>query len=80
VKYSFIRYRITTITQHKNTYPISLQCRVLGVNRSGYYHYRANVANKPVDPVHLEMLDWIRDLGESSRYSYGSRRMKSATG
>jgi len=71
VKYSFI-------TQHKNTYPISLQCRVLGVNRSGYYHYRANVANKPVDPVHLEMLDWIRDLAESSRYSYGSRRMKKA--
>ncbi len=34
VKYSFI-------TQHKNTYPISLQCQVLGVSRSGYYNYQA---------------------------------------
>ncbi len=71
MKYSFI-------TRHKNTYPISLQCRVLGVNRSGYYHYRANVANKPVNPVHQEMLDWVKDIAESSRYSYGSRRMAKA--
>ncbi len=71
MKYSFI-------TQHKNTYPISLQCRVLGVNRSGYYHYRANVANKPTDPVHREMLEWVKDIAASSRYSYGSRRMAKA--
>ena len=71
MKYSFI-------TQHKDTYPISLQCRVLGVNRSGYYHYRANVANKPVDPMQQEMLDWVKGIAESSRYSYGSRRMRKA--
>ena len=71
MKYSFI-------TQHKNTYPISLQCRVLGVNRSGYYHYRANVANKPTDPVRREMLEWVKDIAASSRYSYGSRRMAKA--
>ena len=71
MKYSFI-------TQHKNTYPISLQCRVLGVNRSGYYHYRAKVANKPPDPVHREMLEWVKDIAASSRYSYGSRRMAKA--
>ncbi|MFT4562658.1 MAG: hypothetical protein ACI9BW_002404 [Gammaproteobacteria bacterium] len=71
MKYSFI-------TQHKNTYPISVQCRVLGVNRSGYYHYRANVANKLADPVRQEMLDWVKDIAASSRYSYGSRRMAKA--
>jgi transposase InsO family protein len=71
VKYSFI-------TQHKNTYPISLQCQVLGVNRSGYYYYQTNVANKPNDPEHQEMLDWVKDIAESSGYSYGSRRMKKA--
>ncbi len=71
MKYSFI-------TQHKNTYPIGLQCQVLGVSRSGYYHYQANVANKPDDPVHQEMLEWVKDIAESSGYSYGSRRMKEA--
>jgi transposase InsO family protein len=71
MKYSFI-------TQHKNTYPISLQCQVLGVNRSGYYRYQANIANKPDDPEHREMLGWVKDIAKSSDYSYGSRRMKKA--
>jgi len=31
-KYAFI-------SQYKNTYPINLQCRVLGISRQGYYHY-----------------------------------------
>jgi putative transposase len=71
VKYSFI-------TQHKNTYPISLQCQVLGVSRNGYYNYQASVANKSDDPEHQEMLEWVKDIAESSGYSYGSRRMKKA--
>jgi len=71
VKYSFI-------TQHKNTYPISLQCQVLGVKRSGYYHYQSSQASKPDDSKHQEMLDWVKDIAESSGYSYGSRRMKRA--
>jgi len=71
VKYSFI-------TQHKNTYPIRLQCQVLGVNRSGYYNYQANQVNKPDDSEHQEMLEWVKDIAESSGNSYGSRRMKKA--
>jgi transposase InsO family protein len=71
MKYAFI-------TQQKNTASISLQCQVLGVNRSGYYHYRANVANQPVDVVHQEMLERVKDIAEHSRYSYGSRRMMKA--
>ncbi len=71
MKYSFI-------TQHKNTYPISLQCQVLGVNRSGYYNYQAKQLNKPDDSEHQEMLEWVKDIAESSKYSYGSRRMKKA--
>lgn len=66
------------ITQHKKTYPISLQCQVLGVNRSGYYHYQANVANKLDDPVHLEMLEWVKRIAKASDDTYGSRRMKKA--
>jgi putative transposase len=71
VKYSFI-------TQHKNTYPVSLQCRVLGVRRQGYYHYRRHTENKPVDPEHQEMLEWIQKLAEATDDTYGSRRMKKA--
>jgi putative transposase len=71
VKYSFI-------TQHKNTYPVSLQCQVLGVSRHGYYAYQ----RRPIDPAaikaHQDLLDWVRDIAESSKYTYGSRRMKVA--
>jgi transposase InsO family protein len=71
VKYAFI-------TRHKNTYPVSLQCQVLGVNRSGYYQWQVNQANRAPDPEHEEMLGWVKDIAESSKHSYGSRRMKAA--
>jgi transposase InsO family protein len=71
VKYSFI-------TQHKNTYPISLQCRVLGVKRQGYYHYRRHTQNRPVDPEHQEMLRLIKQIASETDNTYGSRRIKKA--
>ncbi len=48
------------------------------MSRNGYYHYQANVFNKPDDPAHQEMLEWVKDIGQRSDYSYGSRRMKEA--
>jgi len=71
VKYSFI-------TQYKNAYPISLQRQVLGVNRNGYYQYQKSHENWPDDPTRQEMLGWVKDIAESSDYTYGSRRMKTA--
>ena len=73
MKYSFI-------TQFKNTYSIYLMCQVLGVNRQCYYHYRRNTENKPVDPEHEEMLEWVKEIHRVSKQSYGSRRMKKALG
>jgi len=70
VKYSFI-------AQHKNAWPIALQCRLLGVSRNGYYQY-LNTLEKPTDPVHKEMIEWVQDIAKSSKDSYGSRRMKIA--
>jgi len=70
VKFSFI-------TQHRNAWPIALQCRVLGVSRNGYYQYR-KALGKFTDPEHQEMLGWVKDIAKSSKYSYGSRRMKKA--
>ena len=73
MKYSFI-------TRHKNTYPIRLMCQVLGVKRPCYYHYRRYGENRPVDPEHQEMLEWVKDIHKASKESYGSRRMKIALG
>jgi len=71
VKYVFI-------TQHKNTYPISLQCRVLGVSRSGFNHYQKVTANKINSETHQSMLEWVKHLALKTDYTYGSRRMKNA--
>ena len=71
MKYAFI-------TQHKNTYPVSLQCQVLGVSRPCYYHYRRHRAGKPADPEHQEMLEWVKKIAAASDDTYGSRRMKRA--
>ena len=71
MKYSFI-------TRHKNAYSISLQCQVLGVSRNGYYQYIKRLENRPDDPAHEEMLEWVKDIAESSKETYGSRRMKKA--
>ena len=70
MKYAFI-------TQHKNTYPISLQCQVLGVSRQGYYHYNKVTTNKQKTAEHEEMLEWIKELAIVTDFTYGSRRMMS---
>jgi transposase InsO family protein len=71
MKYAFI-------TQHKNAYPITLQCQVLGVSRNGYYQHQKAQKRKSDDPVHQEMLEWVKDIARSSDDTYGSRRMKKA--
>lgn len=71
MKYSFI-------AQHKKTWPIGMMCRLLGVCRSGFYHYQKHTANKPDAPEPQEMLYWVKKIAEATDDSYGSRRMKKA--
>ncbi|MCP4412026.1 MAG: IS3 family transposase [Gammaproteobacteria bacterium] len=71
IKYLFI-------TQHKNTWPIDVMCRVLGVSRQGYYHYRRNNKTELSDPEYQEILDWVKKIAIASEYTYGRRRMKRA--
>ena len=71
MKYAFI-------TQHKNTYPVSLQCQVLGVNRNSYYAHQKRPPDPEGDRLHQEMLGWIKDIAKSADDTYGSRRMKEA--
>ena len=71
MKYSFI-------AQHEKVWPIDKMCLLLGVLRSGYYRYRRNQQNNPNDPIHQEMLDFVKEIAEKSTYTYGSRRMRKA--
>jgi len=70
VKYGFI-------SEQKHRWPIAMMCRLLGVSRNGYHAYVKSPA-RAVDPEHVEMLDWVKDIAEASDYTYGSRRMKRA--
>ena len=71
MKYSFI-------AQHKKTWPIDMMCRLLGVYRSGFYHYQKHTANRMNNPEHQEMLHWVKEIARATDDSYGSRRMKKA--
>lgn len=71
MKYSFI-------AQHKKTWPIGLMCRLMGVSRTGFYHYQKHTVNRADDPAHQEMLAWVKKIAETTDNSYGSRRMKMA--
>jgi putative transposase len=66
------------IAQYKNTWPVDLMCRLLGVKRNGFYSYWKRRRDTPPDPVHQEMLDTVKEIADSSGDSYGSRRMKKA--
>jgi putative transposase len=71
VKYAFI-------TQRKKTWPVDLMCRLLGVSRNAYYRYSKHHRQREPDPEHESMLKAVKEIAESSKYSYGSRRMRSA--
>lgn len=53
-------------------------CQLLGITRHGYYSYQQRQRNKPDDPAHQELIEWVKKLAEASQYCYGSRRMKNA--
>ncbi len=71
MKYSFI-------AQHKKTWPVDLMCRLMGINRYSYYSYQRRQKKRPEDSQWHEMLYWIKGISESSRYTYGARRLKNA--
>lgn len=71
MKYSFI-------TQHKKTWPIDVMCQLFGVKRNGYYSHAKRKESRPDDPTHQEMIEHVREIAESSKYTYGERRMKRA--
>ncbi|HEI6746178.1 TPA: IS3 family transposase, partial [Legionella pneumophila] len=63
------------IAQHKKTWPVDVMCQLLGINRNSYYSSQRRKKEKPMDPEHDELLEWTKKISESSKYSYGSRRI-----
>ena len=54
-----------------------MMCRLLEVSRN-VFNVWVKSAAREIDPERAEMLEWVRDIAESSGYTYGSRRMKAA--
>lgn len=71
MKYSFV-------AQNKKRWPVDVMCRLMGINKNSYYSYNRRHQDKPISPEHLEMLDWVRKISESSAHTYGSRRIRKA--
>lgn len=56
-----------------------MMCQLMGVTRSGFYSYEKRKQIKPDnEPERMEQLDWVRKIAESSKFTYGSRRMRNA--
>lgn len=53
-------------------------CHVMGVRRNGFYRFVKQQKRSSDDKRHREMLEWVKDIGESSDFTYGSRRMRAA--
>lgn len=53
-------------------------CLLMGVLRSGYYHYLKRLSNKVANDESSQLLNLIKALSEESGFTYGSRRMHKA--
>ena len=66
---------MTVIAANARRYPVSAQCRILGVPRSAYYRMLAHPPRpKAPDPIEPDALGAF----EASRGGYGARRLKVA--
>ena len=59
---------------HKSEHSVELMCRVLGVNKSGYYYFcKSPVSNRDIKNTNLTLL--IKKEHEKSKEVYGSPRI-----
>ena len=66
MKYAFIQRQSTR-------YPVTMLCRVMGVNRSPYYDWRTR-DGKVIPPEELALRRRMKALFADSRQSLGSRQ------
>lgn len=49
----------------------------MSVTSSGYYSYQKRLQSKPKNnPEHQGLLNWVKKISESSKFSYGNRRIR----
>ncbi|SNV32238.1 transposase [Legionella spiritensis] len=54
-----------------------MMCRLMGVTPSEYYSYQKRKRTRPANkPEHQGLLDWVKKISESSKFSYGNRRIR----
>ena len=69
------RYRF--ISEHAEKYKVKRLCRVLEVERSGYYAWRAGAPARAVrEAADADLVEAIRDAHAQSRGTYGVRRVE----
>ena len=66
-------FKYAVIYRHRGKYSVGQMCRILQVSRSGYYKYVKQMQHPAKD---LELAEKIRAKQESSRRTYGYRRIK----
>jgi len=64
------------INQHKNTWPVDLMCRLLGVKSHNYYSYQRRQTDKPDEPAHQEMLERVKGIASSAIILMGNDELK----
>ena len=69
-----IRTKVDVIRANAARYPISAQCRILGVPRSTYYWMIEHPETEHVDPIAGD----VRAIWRDSRERYGARKIKAA--
>ena len=66
--------RYAFIEEHRTTWPVSVQCRVLKVTRSGYYAWRQRPPSATARR-RAELTEAVRRVHDDSRQVYGSPRV-----
>ncbi len=70
--------RYAFIAEHRDLWPVSVQCAALDVSRSGFYDYVSRQAHPTIDAEEVTLVARVKAIAAKTRDSYGSRRMASA--
>lgn len=62
------------VSEHRGDYPVARMCRVVQINRSGFYKWKDRGPSQR-DQVDAELLVEIEEIYEASRNTYGAPRI-----